>query len=489
MPSAVRIFLDFNLPNATTWFYFSFLLAVAIFFKFSRFWSVRNLDILSLFLLMPALMLIQAARPKEQPVTRNPRLEIASLVAGCTPMSVPETLAKVEVFSQQQRAHELDARLLWFGYLWLLCCSGYFFLRCLLDLILVQRPALAPNLTFGGLAWFAMTLVVCLTAVVFRQSDRPAPPRPDGEATSEGLRNPLAKTPPETAFVTLMEKWLAPTSVMMRSFAMVGHLIVVLGLLLLGRIHFGDSVAGMAAATLYLMLPYTGMFVRQVDHVWPMAVIVWMLVAYRIPSLAGLLLGFASGSLYYPVLLFPVLLSFYRGRGAGRFAFFFFLGMTVVLGAVAFALNLQGNLADSIHRALDQASWQPWKTPPADSEGFWSGVHAAYRIPVFLAYAVFVIATAFWPSPKNLAHLLALSTAVLIGTQFWYGDQGGTYVLWYLPLLLLIVFRPNLEAARPPAIDVNRDWLCRTRGWIVHRIRPAVAEPTAISAIRGQHLG
>ena len=29
MPTPVSIFLDFNLPNATTWFYFSFLLAIA----------------------------------------------------------------------------------------------------------------------------------------------------------------------------------------------------------------------------------------------------------------------------------------------------------------------------------------------------------------------------------------------------------------------------------------------------------------------------
>ena len=39
--------------------------------------------------------------------------------------------------------------------LWLLCGSVYFFVRCLFDLALVQRPALAPNLTFGGMAWLA----------------------------------------------------------------------------------------------------------------------------------------------------------------------------------------------------------------------------------------------------------------------------------------------------------------------------------------------
>ena len=78
-----------------------------------------------------------------------------------------------------------------------------------------------------------------------------------------------------------------------------------------------------------------------------------------------------------------------------------------------------------------------------------------------VAYAAFVIATLFWPAPKNMAHVLALSAAHLIGIQFWYPDQGGVYVLWYLPLLLLLVFRPNLADRRPPALDPETDWLAR----------------------------
>jgi hypothetical protein len=69
--------------------------------------------------------------------------------------------------------------------------------------------------------------------------------------------------------------------------------------------------------------------------------------------------------------------------------------------------------------------------------------------------------TAFWPAPKNLAHVLALTAAVLIGIQFWYADQGGMYVLWYLPLLLLLVFRPNLSDRLPPLIQPETDWLSR----------------------------
>ena len=36
MGMLASIFLDFNLPNATTWFYFALLLAIALFFKFTR---------------------------------------------------------------------------------------------------------------------------------------------------------------------------------------------------------------------------------------------------------------------------------------------------------------------------------------------------------------------------------------------------------------------------------------------------------------------
>src|SRR5262249_50782508 len=84
-----------------------------------------------------------------------------------------------------------------------------------------------------------------------------------------------------------------------------------------------------------------------------------------------------------------------------------------------------------------------------------------YRLPVFIAYLTFVLLTAFWPAPKNLAHVLALSTAAIIGIQFWDADQGGVYVLWYLPFLLLVVFRPNLSERVPPQPSGDTSWLVR----------------------------
>ena len=73
----------------------------------------------------------------------------------------------------------------------------------------------------------------------------------------------------------------------------------------------------------------------------------------------------------------------------------------------------------------------------------------------------FVIVTVFWPTPRNLGQVIAQTAAVPIGVQFWYADQGGVYVLWYLPLLLMMVFRPNLSERRPPLINPDTDWLRR----------------------------
>jgi hypothetical protein len=119
---------------------------------------------------------------------------------------------------------------------------------------------------------------------------------------------------------------------------------------------------------------------------------------------------------------------------------------------------------------------------PQSVNSFWTGVHWAYRIPVFIVYVFFVVATAFWPAPKNLAHLLALLAAVLLGIQFWYADRGGVYVLWYLPILLLVIFRPNLSDVRPPIPESDEDFVVRWARWVrrvavrlMHRPQPTPA--------------
>ena len=132
-------------------------------------------------------------------------------------------------------------------------------------------------------------------------------------------------------------------------------------------------------------------------------------------------------------------------------------------------LVVNRELPGSLGSVLSLADWQPWRAPSLEqTHGFWTHVPWAwaYRMPVFIAYMALVLTTSFWPTPKNLAHVLALTTALLIGIQFWYANQGGVYVLWYLPLLLLLVFRPNLSDRRPLPIVTEADWLVRLGRWL-----------------------
>ena len=455
MIALTSIFLDFNLPNSTTWFYFSWLLAMALFFKFSRLLSVRNWDILTLFLLVPGLLFLQEARPNLLRAEKSPALAVATLVADHGNPALTDQVMRV--VRSEVRPNQASTPWLVLGYLWLLCGSAYFLIRCLLDLALVQRPALSPNLNFGGLAWLGVALFICLVAVAFRQAERPRAPQTavpsPAPVTSAG--NHERKSAALDLVEAPLEMWVK------RTLAMLCHLAVALGLVLIGALIFQDAASGMAAATFYLMLPYTGLFIGQLLHVWPMAVMVWAVLAYRRPTLAGLFLGLAAGTTYFPALVFPLWLSFYRGRGAGRFALSFALTAGLCLAVVGTILWFDNDLARTWREAWSLSAWQAWRVP--QEEGFWTGIHWAYRIPVFIAYVAFVLATAFWPSPKNLAHLIALSAAVLIGVQFWYADQGGIYVLWYLPFLLLLVFRPNLAERRPLPIQPETDWLIRGR--------------------------
>jgi hypothetical protein len=421
------IFFDLNLPNATTWFYFSALLAVALFFKFTRLLSIRNWDVFTLFLLMPGLLLL--------------------VEGGGT--------------------H-------YWGYLWLLIASGYYLLRCLFDLTLVRRPALTPNLNLAGLMWLAGALFVSLIAVAVRHPDEqhsdessnrretaPVPIDPPMRRLGEKVIRDLQQTPSDVDDSSL-QIWVE------RGLTVLCHLSIVVALVLIGWRHFEDLHAGMAAATFYLLLPYTYLLMPKTalgvgrwDHAWPMALMIWMVFLYRRPTLAGIFLGLATGTVFFPALAFPLWLSFYRRRGVLRFALAFALSTGLCLAILGGILWINGVLPPTLLSGWKPSAWLPWLRPDADTRGLWQGTpsHWAYRIPIFVAYVVLIGTTAFWPSPKNLGHVLALTAAVLIGIQFWYADQGGVYILWYLPLLLLLVFRPNLSACQPQ--PPSNDWLGR----------------------------
>lgn len=437
------IFLDFSLPNAATWFYFSIFLAVAIFFQFSRPFSLRNLDLITLFILVPGFLLLQEAH---------------SLIAdGKGPRGNAELIA---------------------GYAWLLGGTGFWFARALFDLTLVRRPTASTNLTPAGLACVGIALLVALTFVAMRRSEGPSQQAQVGRQPE-----PIAQVQDQATVIVQKTQPGSDTSpvdlrfLVERSLAMACHGAIVVGLLLIGIRHFQDRTAGLSMAVLYLLVPYTAYNVGQLHHVWPAAFIVWAVYFFRRPVATGWLLGLASGTALVPALLFPLWLGFYSRRGGGRFTAGFLTALGVSVGVTALILWFDGRAGFGLAAALSLPDWQPWRIPMAES--IWRQAHWAYRLPIFVLFVAFLLGVAVWPSPKNLSHLIALSAAILLGVQFWHADRGGVYVLWYLPLILLMMFRPNLSSVEPP--EPQSGLMARWAGAAWRRVRPGPTSPKELA--------
>jgi hypothetical protein len=227
-----------------------------------------------------------------------------------------------------------------------------------------------------------------------------------------------------------------------RTTAILSHLAVVLGMVLIGARHFGSARTGVAAATLYLLLPYTAQMTGRVDHVLPAALIIWAVYAYRRPLIAGMLLGLATGVIYYPIFLLPLWMGFYWQRGLLRFAVGFVSMLTLLIGTL---LLTPGGFEAFLAHTKQMFGWT--SLSPDGLSGFWSFYQAAnpFRVSVLAAYTALCASFALWPAQKNLGTLLSCSAVVMLGAQFWHPQGGGLYMGWYLPLLLLTILRPNLE--------------------------------------------
>ena len=57
---------------------------------------------------------------------------------------------------------------------------------------------------------------------------------------------------------------------------------------------------------------------------------------------------------------------------------------------------------------------------------------------------------------------MSCSAAVMLAAQFWHGHGGGLFIAWYAPLLILTIFRPNLEDRVALAV-LGESWFPRRR--------------------------
>jgi hypothetical protein len=442
----------YNRVSPTTWVHLSSLLTIAVFFKFSRFWSIRNLDLLCLIAIAPGLLAVQYGH-------------------GIDDVDI-------------QRA----------GYIWVFAGTLVFLIRMLIDPMMVRRPLLEANLTAGGLTFLGIALFVFLMANVLTgnpaSDSKPTPAvaaanpaggdgAADAAATDRAAREgpgypPLFHVPNiVTQDMTVLSaaakeaaanpppQLRAPVDLLAsRGVLMLLHLAVVIGLVLIGYWHFDNAKTGIAAALLYLMLPYTAETTGYLRHVLPAVPLVFAILAYRRPLLAGLFIGLAIGLSYYPIFLLPLWLSFYWERGLLRFIGGLIPSLAVLIGILALlAIDQTAFVAD----VKQMFGWTFPQMTPGNFEGFWRfNLDPVYRLPVLAACIALAGTMAIWPAQKNLGTLMSCSAAIMLANEFWNGHQGGLYVAWYLPLLLLTVFRPNLEDR--VALSVLGDgWFSRRR--------------------------
>lgn len=390
--------------NEPTWFYLSLLLILAVFFKFGRVWSVRNLDLALLLSLAPGLLLVRGNFP---------------LV----------------------------------GYCLLFAVSGLLLVRLMLDSAFTRRPRLEQNLNPAGMAFLcASALLFQTTKIMTEQPDMTAVQTVRGadellkrqDVSTQETTDPKTETGPAGRLLaTPVLPLTGGTEVAAaRAMAFLSHVAVILGLIAVGRWHFSDTSLGLSMAALYLLLPCTAYDVSKVNHLLPAALIVWAVAVHRRPMIAGVLLGLACGTVFFPIFLLPIWMAFYWKRGALRFGTALVLTGAVLLGSLILTS------ADSMsfkQQTLGSIDWSVLSFQADHGVGFWGLYNPAYRIPVFATFLIMLIALTVWPTRKNLEHLLAHSAVVVVATQFWYPHQGGIYVLWYLPLMLVVTFRPRLN--------------------------------------------
>lgn len=523
----------------TSWAYLSSLLMLALFFKFNRFWTMRNLDLILLILLAPGLLMVyygeriptgpepsaisqpaissatgegnpvgppgtkppgpnpaapnQAAAdqagqvsgsgennarnlPGEPPAEALPAERLAPQPGAVRPAEVePTPMAELSSGQRLQRA----------GYIWLLAVGGIFLVRLLIDPLLVRKPMLEPNLSIGGLVFLGCSLMIFSFADIItaaprsddlegaigavRMVKREAADSAVGQEllergpgypllhvfpviwTFSGQRSMMKSDTDELAGLVQME--MAAKAVVIFS-----HILMVVGIIALGHYHFGNFRNGVGMAVIYLMLPHTSLYSGHVMHLLPGVLILWAVVMFRQPIVAGVMLGLATGVAYYPFFLLPLWVSFYWERGAGRFV----AGMLAAL-----AICIAGLLPTSPDAAAFIAQLKTmfgfWLPRMQGLEGIWSlGWDPWFRIPVLVAFITLCVSFVFWPNRKSLGTLIAYTSVVMVAVQFWHGYSGGVYLAWYVPLALAIFFRPNLSE-RLALSELSPGWATRRR--------------------------
>ena len=515
------------------WLLYASLLVIAVYFRFSRALTIRNLDLTLVLLIASAVVVyshfgkvpyfvdadksVPAAMNEqdlpssaissqsltgdavseivveESPTPVIPDLAVVSETivnevtaaiplettvadVGVSESPVTETVAGALPQSDVREMDVVNHPFQTWSQLALVVLAVLLVVRLLFDESLTRRPRLDQNLNSAGLTFLCIPAFAILAWGVFLKpapvtnvkaiehgrallqrrevevnrtdvrSDLPAPTETLIAAGGAAMAQ-LSGTLPNSVSVNTGETRNTELLVA-RILVVVAHLVVILGLLYIGRQHFASLQLGVAMSCLYLLLPCTAANVHKLSHVLPAACLIWAIASYRKPTVAGVLLGLASGTLFFAVFLLPLWAVFYGRKGAIRFAASV-LGVVVVLAACL--MMISGDADSFFNRVVTSTNWTVYRLLDDTLTVSQMSVGQLFiRIPMAAIFFVMLTAMTVLPRPRNLENLLANSTALVVAAQMWYPEDIGTYVQWYMPLFLLVVFRPRLDRFMPP---------------------------------------
>lgn len=476
--------------DSPTWLLYVALLLTAVFFRFSRLLSVRNLDLVLVLLLSTALVVAASTKPED------PEAELVS-------QQLP---ADQEIRSEVVSSDPAEPPPLYYwSSITVLGLSILLIVRLIFDESLTRRPRLEQNLNQAGLTFLFLPAFSILMTGVFLK----APPQDNVDAVEAGVALLEGQ---ESSVVTDDESATAPTATetilaagaakvaelsggvdssevqsdsngtpneafIARLLVVFAHTCVVLGLMYIGRKHYSSNQLGISMSCLYLLLPCTAYNVHELTHVVPAACLTWAVATYRKPAIAGVLLGFACGTLFFAVFLLPVWAVFYGRKSRLRFAVS--LAAVAAIVVVTFALTSE-NTDSFVNKLVMAANWTVYRLFDAATPLPEQPIGQVFlRITLAALFFVMLVAMTVIPRKRNLENLLANSTALIVAAQLWYPDDVGSYVLWYLPLLLLVMFRPRLDRFVPPEDSVSQ--ASRNQGTTAHNSGGALSRVTLYS--------
>lgn len=235
---------------------------------------------------------------------------------------------------------------------------------------------------------------------------------------------------------------------------------------LIGRRYAGREVAWGMVAVLAGLPYFVGLGgqeqviggLRFASHIAPMTVVLLAFLHLDRPLLAGALLAAGAGVLFYPAFFFPVWFAWYAFRGDGLKEFtggFAASAAAIALLVVVFTEPEPGQSA--IRLFLESTLEHQEGTGPLEYGGstfsFWNhhpSLAAILQVPLFgdtslfklsfMLFAAFCAVATIASKGRSPAQLAALTAAVAAAVQLWKTHATGSYVEWYLPLLMVALF-------------------------------------------------